>query len=175
MPTSVTPGRGGAPATRPPIATIALAGLVAGTLDATAACVDFVLKTGRNPIRVFQFIATGVFGRAALTGGWTMALCGVLFHYFIATSWAAGYYLVYPKLPRLPAFVLGLAYGVVVWAGMNLVVVPLSNVPGRPLELVSAVKSMAILMVCVGLPIALIVGRGRATRPSVAQSAPRQA
>ena len=53
----------------------------------------------------------------------------------------------------------GLAYGIPVWAFMNLVVLPLSAIP---FELTRSVESVAtavvILMVCVGLPIALWLG-----------------
>ncbi len=141
--------------------TILLAGLLAGTLDGLAACVDFVLRTGRSPVRVFQFIASGVFGAGAFSGGNAMAAWGVLFHYLIATSWAAAFVLAYPRLARVNAIVLGLLYGVVVWLVMNLVVLPLSNVPQSSPTAFGVAKGMVILMVCVGLPIALVARRGR--------------
>jgi uncharacterized membrane protein YagU involved in acid resistance len=61
-------------------------------------------------------------------------------------------------LRRRP-IVAGLAYGVVVWLVMNLVVLPLSAVRQGPFNPAQAAVGMAMLMCCIGLPIALIVGR----------------
>jgi hypothetical protein len=54
---------------------------------------------------------------------------------------------------------IGLAYGVVVWSVMNLVVLPLSNARRGPFNLSGAIIAAVILMFCIGLPIATIVGR----------------
>lgn len=45
---------------------------------------------------------------------------------------------------------------------MNLIVLPLSNVRRGPFDLEQAVIGAVILMFCIGLPIATIVGRRRA-------------
>ncbi|HTI36034.1 MAG TPA: hypothetical protein VL484_00635 [Vicinamibacterales bacterium] len=42
---------------------------------------------------------------------------------------------------------------------MNLVVLPLSNVAHRPLRLQPSIVGAVILMICIGVPIAAIVGR----------------
>lgn len=133
------------------------AGLLAGTLDLTAAFIlyHFILAKV-SFIRIGQSIASGVYGPAAFNGGTSTGLLGWLFHYCIALIWAAIYFLLYPHLPllRRSAAVSGIIYGTIVWSLMNLVVVPLSNVNHRPLVLQSALINLLVIIVCVGLPIA---------------------
>jgi hypothetical protein len=52
-----------------------------------------------------------------------------------------------------------MAYGIVVWFVMNMIVLPLSNVRQGPFNLFQAIVGAVILMFCIGLPIAMIVGR----------------
>lgn len=113
------------------IGAISVAGLVAGILDGGAAVVAYLLRGGEDPTKIFNFIASGIFGSAGLSGGNTMALMGLLFHMMIATIWATIYFILYPRIAVLSRnwAVSGLGYGIVVWIGMNLVVVPLSNTP----------------------------------------------
>ncbi|MBI5472532.1 MAG: dihydrofolate reductase, partial [Ignavibacteriae bacterium] len=141
--------------------TVVLAGLLAGTLDGIAASVKFIIATGRNPIRVFVFIASGVFGEDAFSAGNLVALWGVAFHYVIALGWALIFFLLYPRIKFLSRakIISGVAYGFVVWVIMNSLVVPLSNTPPLPFDLGNAILAVIILMVCVGLPISLVVGR----------------
>lgn len=143
--------------------TILIAGLFAGTLDGCAASIQYFLATGGNPVPVFTYIASGVFGQAAYSGGPFMAVWGVLFHYAIATSWASLYVLLYPRIPLLSRnmFISAAFYGLFVWSMMNLVIVPLSRV--RPLHptYVKNLIGICILVVCIGLPIALITDRRR--------------
>ncbi|GAB3330709.1 hypothetical protein GCM10027299_35800 [Larkinella ripae] len=141
-----------------PLKTILLAGLVAGTLDITAA----ITILGRmNATAVLRYVASGVFGKTAFTAGPEMIWYGLLFHYLIAFSFTLFYYLIFPALPlfRKHKYLSGLLYGGFVWGMMNLVIVPLTNVSRAPLTLESALLNLVILMVCIGLPIALIVHR----------------
>lgn len=62
------------------------AGLLAGTLDISAACVQYYMKTGKNPDYVLKYVASGAFGKDAFTGGIVMSMAGLLFHYLIAFS-----------------------------------------------------------------------------------------
>ena len=144
-----------------PFKTILLAWFLAGTLDAAAAVGNYLIATGGNPIRVFQFIASGVFGREAFSGGMTMALWGGFFHYAIALGWTVFFFIMYPKIPILARnkYLTGLAYGLFVWLAMNFVVLPLSNVNRAPFDFMRAIQGIAILMACVGLPISLVVGK----------------
>ncbi len=76
---------------------ILITGLVAGTFDGLAAIIHLSIL-GKDPIRVFNFIASGVFGKAAYTGGLSMILAGIAFHYIIATIWTFIYFMIYPKI-----------------------------------------------------------------------------
>jgi uncharacterized membrane protein YagU involved in acid resistance len=139
--------------------TILLAGFVAGVMDIVAAIISYYIRTQKEPTRLFQFIASGVFGKEAFTGGTTMAIIGLLFHFMLAYVFAIAFYLIYPKIKLLSrnTIITGLVYGVIVWVIMNLVVLPLSNAPKLPFNPKQAAIGMAILMVCIGLPISLIV------------------
>jgi uncharacterized membrane protein YagU involved in acid resistance len=151
---------------RSAMSTILLAGFVAGLMDIVAAIITYYIRTQKEPTRLFQFIASGIFGKEAFTGGTTMALLGLLFHFILACLFAIAFYLIYPKIKLLSKnkVITGLVYGIVVWVIMNLVVLPLSKAPRLPLDPTQAAIGMAILMVCIGLPISLIVHRHYVTR-----------
>lgn len=51
------------------VPTIFIAGLIAGVLDLTAACVYAWARAGVTPMRVFHTVASGVLGPNAFTGG----------------------------------------------------------------------------------------------------------
>ena len=139
---------------------ILLAGLAAGILDITAACVIFGLR-GASPLEVFQSVASGLLGSETYKGGWATALLGGLLHFFIATVAAAVYHSasgVLRFLVRRPV-ISGLLYGVAVYLFMNLVVLPLSAVAKRPFAPCMAAILIVVHMVCVGLPIALATRR----------------
>ncbi|MBD2724727.1 hypothetical protein [Hymenobacter armeniacus] len=150
------------------VAAALLTGLLAGTLDIAAACTQYVLLAHKPPVNVLRFVASGLFGPAALAGGAGMALAGLVFHYGIACAWALVLYWLYPRwslLRQLPPLLVGLLYGAVVWAIMNLLVVPASRIPPRPFNLPSAAMAMGILMACIGLPIAWRAARYYGRRP----------
>ena len=53
----------------------------------------------------------------------------------------------------------GIMYGVIVWLAVNLIVLPLSNVSRVQVQLAPAIIGTIILICCIGLPIALVIGR----------------
>jgi uncharacterized membrane protein YagU involved in acid resistance len=138
------------------------AGLIAGALDLTAAIVTFGLR-GVRPIRIPQSIASGLLGASAYEGGFSTAALGVLLHFIIAFGAALVYYLASRRLRFLVrwAVVCGLLYGIAVYLFMNLVVLPLSAFPGKISfqPSVQLLTGVVTLMLCVGLPIALVVRR----------------
>lgn len=138
--------------------TILWAGLVAGTLDITAA---ILVYTRSLPMaeRLLQGIASGLIGKAAANGGIATALLGLLCHFVIATSWAAIYFAASRRMHFLleHEIISGIAYGLIVYAVMNHIVIPLSAIGPRPFSLPAAARAAAILVVCIGLPIATIV------------------
>lgn len=142
----------------PALNAVLIAWLLAGTLDGAAASVQSLI-VGGTPVRVFQYIASGVFGReAAFSGGAVMALAGGMFHYFIAFCWTILLFLLYPKIRLLSRNIhlTAVVYGILIWIVMNLVVLPLSSVTQGAFNLQRASIGAAILVVCVGWPVALI-------------------
>ncbi len=140
--------------------TILRTGLIAGTLDITAAITVYAFILDKaTALQILQSVASGVFGRQAFTGGLTMGLTGLLFHYLIALTFTTAYHLVYPYLPFLKKHpvISGILFGVIVWSIMNLVVLPLSNCATRPLQLGPSLLGMAIIIVMIGLPVALLM------------------
>jgi hypothetical protein len=140
---------------------IGVAGLIAGTLDITGACIVSWLRAGVRPVVVFQSVASGLYGPASFTGGARTAAIGLVLHFFIATTWATVYYLASRKLNFLinQALISGVLFGVVVYLFMNFVVIPLSAITRRPVPLSGRIIGMSIIIVCIGLPIAIIVSR----------------
>ena len=138
--------------------TILLTGLLAGTLDALAAIINFYEATGKNPLIVFVFIASGVLGNQAYSDGQSIALLGLLFHYIIAIIFSAFYFLMYPKLKFLHWNKINSAilYGIFVWIVMNLAVVPLTITHTLTFHIMKALLAVAILIICIGIPISFI-------------------
>lgn len=141
-----------------PWKTIALAGFVAGTLDALGAIVIYQA----NPVGMFQYIASGAFGAGkAFSGGTIMVIWGILFHYFIAYAWTCLFFFLYPAMAvlRKNKYVTGLLYGIFVWIAMNRIILPLSAIPQGPFNLKAALIGASILMIAIGLPISILTHR----------------
>src|SRR5215207_3770064 len=136
-------------------------GLIAGTLDICAAFLTAWLRRGVSPAALLRFVASGLLGPPAFTGGAKTAAIGLALHFLIATVATAVYYFASRKLLFLierPVH-LGLLYGVAVYLFMNFVVLPLSLVPRGPITVSGFIIGLLTIMFCVGLPIALIVRR----------------
>jgi hypothetical protein len=149
---------------------VLITGLIAGTLDAAAASVQFMIKSGGdNPLKVWRYVASVAFGPGARTKDlYTMAAWGLLFHYVIAMSFTLFFFLCYRPIKMLLAnkFVAGIVYGIFVWCVMNLLVLPMIN--GKNLsqhmeKLTVAYKDsligMGILIIAIGLPVSLLADR----------------
>ncbi|HLA94804.1 MAG TPA: hypothetical protein VK612_03720 [Pyrinomonadaceae bacterium] len=134
--------------------------LTVGVLDGIAATVNSTVQGG-NPIRVFQYVASGVLGPRSYEGGLATYALGVLFHFTVALGasivfFAASRFL--PFLTRMP-FVSGPIYGVIVYFVMREVVSPLSLVSKGTPTISGTIIMICIHIVCVGLPIALITSK----------------
>jgi hypothetical protein len=142
-----------------------VAGLLAGVLDLTAAIVVTVVLGG-SVQRMLQGIASGALGPAAFNGGLKTAALGVAFHFLIAFTAAAVFYLASRRIAFLTArpVVAGILYGVAVYLVMYLVVQRLAGLHPR-FTPVTVTRAVAIHIVCVGLPIALMVRRFTAPAP----------
>lgn len=136
------------------------AGLIAGALDITAACVQWALR-GVSPIRILQAIASGLLGASSFQGGAATAALGLLLHFVIAFGAAAVYFAASRKsdfLVRQP-WIAGPLYGAAVHCFMQFVVLPLSAVRAAPFSSREFIIGLIIHILFVGLPIALTVRR----------------
>lgn len=142
------------------------AGLLAGLLDITAAFINFYIRTGKNPLVILKFIASGVYGSSALSGGTCMTVLGLLLHFLIALLFAALFFLLVARIlpPASNKLSTGILYGIFIWLVMNLLVVPLSSAPKMPFNLPDAILNATILIICVGIPISYCYYNS--TRPS---------
>lgn len=142
------------------LSTILCGGLTVGVLDGLAAVILSALR-GVSPARVFQYIASGLLGRASFNGGFKTVLLGVLLHFLIAFGVATVFYFASLRLPALTrqAVLSGVGYGVIVYFVMQYVVLPLSAIQKGPFSFTAMLRGLIVHMICVGLPVALIARR----------------
>ncbi len=134
-------------------------GLLAGLGDITFA---FVVWRSIGPVRVLQSVASGLLGAAAREGGLATAALGAVLHFTIAFIWATVFWLASRRLKVLVRHpvVCGLLYGVVVYAFMYCVVLPLSAIHASlPRDASAILLNSAGHMLLVGLPIALVASK----------------
>jgi hypothetical protein len=135
---------------------ILLATLACGTLDAAAATTQ-AATVGMKPQRVFQGVASGLLGPRSFERGWRTGALGVALHFVIACIISTIYVLASLHLPillRHPLTAGGL-YGIVAFAVMFFIVLPLSRRPKRPFNLKFAATQLLIHIVIIGWSIAL--------------------
>jgi len=116
---------------------VLLTGLLAGILDLTYAYLDVYVRSGRFASKMFQYIAGGALGLpTSMKGGVPVMLLGVFFHFFVAFSFTLFFFLLYrkSKISGLNPYLLVLFYGIFIWVVMTLVVLPLTALPGRPVN-----------------------------------------
>ena len=91
------------------------AGLLVGTLDILSAFIYVFIKTGKYiPFSILKFIASGIFGREALTGGGRMILTGLVIHYIIAFAFTILFFWLVPKVKIISRNIIlsGIVYGI---------------------------------------------------------------
>lgn len=134
---------------------VLLGTLVAGTLDIVEVILFYAFR-GVPPIRVLQGVAMGWLGRDAFRGGLPVALLGLVTHFFIAFVVVAVYALVARRI-KLHPLIAGTIYGLLVYAVMNLVVLPLSA-SGTPHPTTAVlINGLFAHVFCVGIPTALVL------------------
>ena len=137
-------------------------GLIAGAFDFLFASIAYGWMRGRPVSGVWQSVASGLLGKAAYDGGMATTALGVLCHFTIAMIWATIFVVASRRFPVLlrhsvPA---GILYGVVIYLGMNFVVIPLSAFPHKlsyPFRAVG--PALLVHMLLIGPPIALAARR----------------
>jgi len=134
-------------------------GLVVGAMDITSAIVLTLLRGG-TIMRLMQFIASGVLGKSAFQGGLATAALGLALHFVIAFGLVTVFYFASRKLAflRQRPVPSGIAYGLIVFAVMNLIVLPLSAATPRH-SLSGDLIQIAIHMFIIGLPTSLLLHR----------------
>jgi hypothetical protein len=150
-----------------PFQAILWGGLLAGIFDAAYAMGVWALR-GVPPDRVWQGVASGLLGPKSFQGGLRTAALGIALHFFIALTAAAVYVTASRYLPLLRerAVLCGCVFGLMVWAFMRFVVIPLSLMRRSSATILQweLLGSLAIHAFGVGLPIALsarrYLGRG---------------
>ena len=153
---------------RPWFRAILAGGFVAGLLDLLFAIV-FAATHGVTPLRLLQTIASGWMGQAAYAGGTPAGALGLASHFVLALLWAALFcaavrhrpiWLARPLLPSI-------AFGVLVFLVMRLVVLPLSAYP-RPVTFkpLSTALDLGSHVFLFALPI--VVAARRALRAATA-------
>jgi hypothetical protein len=135
--------------------------LLVGTLDIIAACTQFYIKTGKGPEPVLKYIASAVFGQDARRGGTEMIVAGLAFHYIIALLFTVFFFIIFSRLGLMVVnrIITGILYGIFIWAVMNRIVVPMSEIGKQPFVLKNGLIAAAILIVCIGIPLALLAPR----------------
>ena len=138
---------------------ILTAGLVVGAMDITSAIVLTLLRGG-TIMRLMQFIASGLLGKSAFQGGLATAALGLALHFVIAFGLVTVFYFASRKLAflRQRPVPSGIAYGLIVFAVMNLIVLPLSAATPRH-SLSGDLIQIAIHMFIIGLPTSLLLHR----------------
>lgn len=138
------------------VQTIIKTALLAGSLDITAACLQAYLRAGMMPTKLLQYVASGVFGKAAFVGGDSMVVWGLFFHFIIAFSCTIAFFFLYPKINFLKNnwLINSFLIAVIAWAVTNWMIIPMSQIPNRTFDFVTALIAILILFVCVGMPIA---------------------
>jgi len=134
--------------------------MLAGSLDITAALVESGLE-GKSPVHLFQAIAGGLLGMSSFRGGLATAALGVCFHFLIAITASAVFYLASRKLKFLVKHPIpsGLLYGVAVYVFMYYFVLPISayHIQIALPPIAKLIRDVAVHMFMVGLPISMVV------------------
>lgn len=128
---------------------------IAGTLDIIAACVQAYLTSKTSPAIILQYIASGLLGKPAFSGGSGIQLLGLFIHYFIALSCVLIYYLLYPKLKmnKINWILNAILIALVAWIVTTFILVPLSQIPFKPPHFLKSVIAISILFFSIGIPI----------------------
>jgi hypothetical protein len=111
---------------------IVVAALIAGTADLVYASIHIASYYHMAPQQIFQSIARGLLGSAAMQGGWGTASIGIALEFVMTLIMAKAYILAATRITDLRRYwwLLGPCYGIVVMVAMYTVVLPLSAIHG---------------------------------------------
>lgn len=152
---------------RSPLKTILLSGFVAGLLDILAAFFVYsIIQKTTTPVKILEYIASGVFKTKAYSGRIEMPIYGLVLHFCIAFSFAIFYFFIFPHFAffKKQKIMSGILYGIFVWMVMNLMVVPIVFNRMPKVSFSGSSIAMLILIIAVGLPISLITHKYYASK-----------
>lgn len=138
---------------------IALATMVSGTLDILFAILLTIFR-GRNVGDMLRFVASGPFP-AAIDMRTTGAALGLVVHFALMALMATAFALGCRRWPSLVdrPIATGVGFGLITYAIMNLIVVPLRFGAPMPPSLLSIATQLFAHIALVGVPFALIARR----------------
>ena len=138
---------------------IAIATAISGTLDILFAMILTVFF-GREIGNMLRYVGSGPFP-AATDMGAGGAVLGLLVHFTLMAIMAAILMLYVRQRPQLidKPIILGVLYGLITYAVMNLVVVPLRFDAPLPPSGLSIATQLFAHIVLVGIPMALVAAR----------------
>jgi uncharacterized membrane protein YagU involved in acid resistance len=156
---------------------VLLTTLLAGTLDIISAHVDYTIRSGVFPTKMFYAIAGGAIGlETAFKGGAAVFALGVVIHYFISFSFTLFFFLVYPAVSRVSSnkYLHGLLYAIFVAHVMTFIVLPLTALPHKPFVFnMQYPIGILILTVVFGLPISFMIDKYYRSRVAAGQAGNR--
>jgi hypothetical protein len=140
-----------------------IAGLITGSLDISAAFIQYFIQTGKSPVVILPFIASGIFGNDAFNGENSMILWGLILHFITAIIFAFFFFWLSKTFPSIlkNKLLTGVLYGFFIWSVMQFIVLPLSRAPKSSLHFTGAIIAILILIFCIGIPLAYLAGRKR--------------
>jgi len=138
---------------------IFLATVLCGTLDIVFAMI-LTLMRGREIPNMLRFVASGPFQHATDWGASGAAL-GLAVHFTLMAIMVAWFMVAARNVPALTdkPWLAGLIYGLITWAVMNLIVVPLRFPAAWPPKPMAIGTQLFAHIVLVGLPTAYIARR----------------
>ena len=141
--------------------TIILAGFFAGALDAVAAVLVHFVKGGKDPLLIFKYIASAVFGKKAFSEDWIMVGWGILIHFIIAYLFTIFFFFLYRRWTALSkdTVITSVLYGIFVWVIMNLIVLRFTKLNMKPFVAHDVILSVSVLIIAIGLPITLLANK----------------
>ncbi|MDB5094880.1 MAG: hypothetical protein JWO85_2981 [Candidatus Eremiobacteraeota bacterium] len=110
---------------------------------------------------LWQWDAANLLGAAAFRAGGAVELVGISLHVAVSLAWAAVFALLLGRneaVVRQP-IAAGALFGVVVWAVMQFVVVPLGRAPVPRLTTPGVVNGLIAHAIFFGIPVALVCVR----------------
>ncbi|WP_426701047.1 hypothetical protein ACPPVV_17015 [Rhodanobacter sp. Col0626] len=153
------------------------AGLLLGSLDLVFACTYWNVLHHVPPARILQGIAAGLLGARAFAGGAATVWLGALLHYAIMQAMVFFYVVASRRAPLLvqrPG-ICGPLYGLLLYAVMTGIVLPLSAAASAPMLPGWIASSIVVHAALIGLPIAWVArfaASGNGQRPALVRAEP---